>query len=81
MSEHIFRMYESQKELQKEIEKKRKEEYKKRKIEYREINLKHRLLKYEKHSDICKEIFDFCLDLTEVTVILRIIILKVCHQK
>ena len=34
-------------------------------MEYREINLRHRIEKYDKHTDICKEIFDFCLDLTD----------------
>lgn len=56
----------TEKELNKQLEIERAEDYRRLFLEYREKNLEKRMKKQEIHKEICANIMNFVLDLTDV---------------
>ena len=66
MEDHFIQTQEKKREEEKLIEENRKEEYRKLSLFYREKNLEKRIKKQQVHKEICGEIMNFILDLSDV---------------
>jgi len=68
MEDFLNKKQETQKENDKVMEIQRNEEYKGQSLQYREQNLEKKIKKRVVHKEICKDIMDFILDLSDVVL-------------